>query len=216
MSARRDFKHRAAGQPRRRTRRQALVVGVLVLVGLAGAALAWLSGYGPRPAPAPQAQAPRPAPAPAPPAPEPSKPKYDFYTVLPDRQVVIPADELQERESRKLQLPAPPARPAQPPQPAAAQPGPAQSTGPTPARPGDGAAPAGGGYLVQAGAFRNYRDADRMRASLALLGVSARIVSAADTGLHRVRVGPLSEPEARTLRRRLQEKGIQSISFKAD
>ncbi len=199
MSARRDFKHRATAKPRRRTRYHALVVGLLVLVGLVGIGLAWLAGYGPQPAPAPQAEAPRPAPTPAP-APEQSKPKYDFYTVLPDRQVIIPPDELTAQKPRKIQ---PPAQPPKPSQSAATQPAPTQPT----ADP----APTKGAYQVQAGAFRNYQEADRMRASLVLMGVNARIVSAADSRLHRVRVGPLSQAQAQALHRRLQQKGIQSI-----
>ncbi len=48
-------------------------------------------------------------------------------------------------------------------------------------------------YLLQAGAFANANDADKMKAKLAMLGMEASIqtVTAADKGiLHRVRLGP--------------------------
>ena len=53
-------------------------------------------------------------------------------------------------------------------------------------------------FFLQAGAFQNARDADDMKARLALLGIEARIEtsSASDKGvLHRVRVGPYTSVE---------------------
>ena len=48
-------------------------------------------------------------------------------------------------------------------------------------------------YVIQAGSFSSYADADRMKARLALLGIVSRIqkVSIDDKNYHRVRIGPL-------------------------
>ena len=52
-----------------------------------------------------------------------------------------------------------------------------------------------GSYVLQAGSFSTYEDADRMKANLALLGVSSRIqkVSVDDKQYHRVRIGPVTD-----------------------
>lgn len=73
-------------------------------------------------------------------------------------------------------------------------------------------------YLLQAGSFRDYKVADRLKASLALLGLEARIqtvtINKTDTW-HRVRVGPFdSVRELGKARKRLQENGIQPIVLK--
>ena len=73
-------------------------------------------------------------------------------------------------------------------------------------------------YLLQAGSFREYKEADRLKASLALLGLEARIqtvtINKKDTW-HRVRVGPYDSARALSkARRRLQDNGIQPIVLK--
>ncbi len=73
-------------------------------------------------------------------------------------------------------------------------------------------------YLLQAGSFRDYRVADRLKASLALLGLQAHIqtvtINKTDTW-HRVRVGPFdSVRELGKARKRLQDNGIQPIVLK--
>ena len=103
MSSRRDYKSAPTGQHRQRARRNGLLVVTLMLIGLFGGLLAYIRGDRPQPpttvavapsAPAPPAAAPT-APPPkavvaAPAAePEPAKPKYDFYTELPKRQIDI-------------------------------------------------------------------------------------------------------------------------------
>jgi len=52
-----------------------------------------------------------------------------------------------------------------------------------------------GAYVLQAGSFSTFEDADRMKARLALLGVIARIqkVSVDDKDYHRVRIGPVQD-----------------------
>lgn len=48
-------------------------------------------------------------------------------------------------------------------------------------------------YVLQAGSFSSYPDADRMKARLAMLGIVSRIqkVSVDDKTYHRVRIGPI-------------------------
>jgi hypothetical protein len=122
VSIRRDYKPAANRQRRRQhTRRHGLLVLTLVLIGLFGGLLAYIKGdrNPPPAAPAVAAPAQRPAPAavPAPPkvaAPEPAsepaptRPKYDFYTELPKRQVEIPPDDPAPRPALR---PAPPRNP---------------------------------------------------------------------------------------------------------
>lgn len=51
-------------------------------------------------------------------------------------------------------------------------------------------------YLLQAGSFKNQQDAERLKASLALLGVQSSIqsVNINQDNWHRVRIGPFSNP----------------------
>ncbi|MDQ2693977.1 MAG: SPOR domain-containing protein [Pseudomonadota bacterium] len=80
-------------------------------------------------------------------------------------------------------------------------------------------APGRGGYVLQAGAFRRTADADRRKASLALLGIEARVETGTGSGgevWHRVRIGPFATAgEAQAMRRRLHNNNIQSITLKA-
>ena len=95
MSIRRDYKSVSPQQRRRAVRRHGLLVITLILVGLFGGLLAYIKGDRPRetlvaatPSPA-SVTSPAPAVVAPLPAPESFKPKYDFYTELPRRQVDI-------------------------------------------------------------------------------------------------------------------------------
>lgn len=71
-----------------------------------------------------------------------------------------------------------------------------------------------GSYVLQAGSFRNYADADRMQATLALLGVESRIqnITIDDDAWHRVRVGPIDDlDELARLRERLSNERIEVL-----
>lgn len=52
-----------------------------------------------------------------------------------------------------------------------------------------------GSYVLQAGSFRRYEDADRMRANLALRGIESNIqrVQIDQDTFHRVRIGPIED-----------------------
>ncbi len=51
-----------------------------------------------------------------------------------------------------------------------------------------------GTYVLQAGSYKNYADADRIRAQLALQGVESKVqkVSVDNDTWHRIRIGPIS------------------------
>src|SRR5208282_6238521 len=51
-----------------------------------------------------------------------------------------------------------------------------------------------GTYVLQAGSYKNFADADRVRAKLALQGVESKVqkVSVDNDTWHRIRIGPLS------------------------
>jgi len=54
-----------------------------------------------------------------------------------------------------------------------------------------------GVYVLQAGSYRNFADADRVRVQLAKLGLDAKVQRVAvDTDVwHRVRIGPVNDLE---------------------
>ncbi|HKL61730.1 MAG TPA: SPOR domain-containing protein, partial [Woeseiaceae bacterium] len=74
-----------------------------------------------------------------------------------------------------------------------------------------------GTYVLQAGSFGAYEDADRMKAQLALQGIPSRIqrVAIDERTYHRVRVGPVSDmEELDDLRRRLREAEIEVLMIR--
>jgi cell division protein FtsN len=78
--------------------------------------------------------------------------------------------------------------------------------------PESGAKP--GAYVLQAGSYRKFEDADRVRAQLALQGIQSnvqRVAIDSDTW-HRVRIGPISDPaELERVRSRLKEAEVDFL-----
>ena len=76
-----------------------------------------------------------------------------------------------------------------------------------------------GSYYLQAGSFQNHADADRRKATLALLGVSAsiqRVTIKDNQTWYRVRVGPLDDTsEVNRLRSSLEAEKIQTMLVRA-
>ncbi len=71
-----------------------------------------------------------------------------------------------------------------------------------------------GRFMIQAGSFRHIRDADRLKARLALLGVEAKIQPATIHGTqwYRVRIGPFKHMnEVEKIRTRLRQNRIDSV-----
>ena len=93
-------------------------------------------------------------------APEAPAKSYDFYSMLPKFEVVVPEKEKDVKpdirgvpETRR------------------------------------------GTYVLQAGSYKNFADADRVRAQLALQGVESKVqkVSVDNDTWHRIRIGPISQ-----------------------
>jgi cell division protein FtsN len=72
-------------------------------------------------------------------------------------------------------------------------------------------------YILQAGSFTRYEDADRRRAELALQGIESTIqrVTIDDRSYHRVRIGPTDDlEELNMLRSRLRAAKIDVIRIR--
>ena len=71
-----------------------------------------------------------------------------------------------------------------------------------------------GVYVLQAGSFSSYADADRIKAQLALLGIVSHIqkVTVDDKTYHRVRVGPVDQlGQLNMLRKQLRDARIEIL-----
>lgn len=155
------------------------------------------------PTPNPQAQAPSPLEDNAvPDVVEKPKPKYDFYTLLPEKEVVIPDAELDAQARAEAARPpvatvaASDALPTGP-----VEGGTASSTSAETVAPGTPTARVAGDgprYLIQAGAFRGTTEAEALKAQIALTGEIARVEVAQINGntVHRVRMGPYPNASA--------------------
>jgi len=74
-----------------------------------------------------------------------------------------------------------------------------------------------GVYVLQAGSFTRFEDADRRRAELAMQGLESRIqrVSIDDKSYHRVRIGPMRDLEQLNLvRSRLRQANIDVLRIR--
>ncbi len=123
-----------------------------------------------------------------------SRPRFEFYKLLSEMEVVVPDEPEEPRRRAQAEPPVP-------------------DVSDQPARDRD--VDPDVQYLLQAGSFRNHKDADRLKARLALMGVEAEIQSVQIHGgetWHRVRVGPMSDrTRADTVRERLKQENVESI-----
>jgi cell division protein FtsN len=74
-----------------------------------------------------------------------------------------------------------------------------------------------GAYVLQAGSYRNFPDADRVKAMLALQGVTSKVekVTIESDTWHRVRIGPIRDlKNLEDTRRKLREAQIDAIVIK--
>jgi len=153
------------------------------------------------------------------PAPNPPQERtFDFYSLLPEEEVVVPAD---DDASVEPALPSPPStetvsQPAAKP-PASASKSAAASPSPPPS---PAAAPTAGSgtYLLQLGSFRSTADAERLRAQLALKGIQTNIQTVTiDNGqtYHRVRTATYNKSQAQSMRNKLQSEGQESMMIRA-
>ncbi len=117
------------------------------------------------------------------------KPRFDFYTILPEMEVVVP-DPVSEPEPVVKRT----------------------ATKPAVQSPGRAA-----GYMLQMGSFRSLADADRLKASLALVGIQAeiqRVIIKGGDVYHRVRSGPYDRVQVNRLRNKLKQNKISSLVIK--
>jgi len=129
--------------------------------------------------------------------PQPIQPKYDFYTLLPESEVIVPNEAVPEQAppvvspEQAAKLDADRAEAAL----SGKTPPPAVAAAPTPETPAK--APSSTQFFLQAGSFRKQSDADKVRAQITLLGQSVRIESGIvrDETWYRVLVGPFSSRE---------------------
>jgi len=113
---------------------------------------------------------------------EPEKPRFDFYSMLPNFEVIIPEQEPDVSTDTAAKAVVVP-----------------------------------GVYVLQAGSFTQYADADRRRAQLALQGIESTIqrVTIDDKTYHRVRIGPIEDLEQLNLvRSRLREADIDVLRIR--
>ncbi|NUR22683.1 SPOR domain-containing protein [Frateuria sp.] len=155
----------------------------------------------------------------------PKKPQYDFYSVLSEKEVRIPDEQIsaqaraeQQQKQQQAAQQAQAASAAQQ-QPAANANAPAAVTENIQAAPA-AAVPtpaAGSGYLLQVGAFPSGADAEALKAKLALQGFVANVqaVNVGGQTFHRVRLGPFrSASELESTKQRLASAGIRAIALK--
>lgn len=107
------------------------------------------------------------------------KPRFEFYTKLPEIEVIVPESEIAERRH-------------------------AEKAGAAEKRQ----------YIIQAGSFRHFKDADRRKAELAMIGQEARIekIKIGSTQWNRVLIGPhTSMRKIDGIRSRLRKNRIDTV-----
>lgn len=122
----------------------------------------------------------------------PVKPKYDFYTLLPESEVIVPPEAVPEKTP-------PPVSPAEVAKADAAR-AEAALKGETPPPLPTAVKAATTQYFLQAGSFRKQEDADKVKAQIVILGQDVQVESGMvrDETWYRVLVGPFSNREQLT------------------
>jgi cell division protein FtsN len=126
-----------------------------------------------------------------------ARPRFDFYNLLPDQEVLIPDEEV-ERQVKKA--PPPPVQPEE------------KKTAPAVTKP----KVVGRRYMVQVSSFRSRREAESLKAKLALLGLRANVNSARIKGStwYRVQLGPYANAASmQDVRRQLASSGYKSLAI---
>lgn len=106
-------------------------------------------------------------------------PQFDFYTILPEKEVIVPDYEINTR-AREERV------------------GQAKTAN----------------YILQAGSFREFKDADSLRAKLALMGIESKVEKAkvGNVVWNRVKMGPYAQMvSVTTIRDRLKGNGIDVL-----
>ncbi|WP_263143858.1 SPOR domain-containing protein [Pseudomonas alcaligenes] len=145
------------------------------------------------------AQPTKPTTPPPPASQEPVKPKYDFYTLLPESEVIVPPDALPQTPPDKPQAPVTPEQAAKI-DTARAEAALAGQT-PPPPPPVLAKAPVSTQFFLQAGSFRKQADAEKVRAQIILLGQNVQVESGTvrEETWYRVLVGPFASRDQLTV-----------------
>ncbi len=132
----------------------------------------------------------------APPAAEAEAPavpelKFDFYTILPSQEMVVPSE---GTAAPVPKTPEPAPKPAGKPR------------------------PAPGAYYLQVGSFRQPKEAEAQKARIALLGAVASVqrITVGRDQWHRVRIGPYQDmAKLQAVQRRLSKHKIDALLIRA-
>jgi len=124
------------------------------------------------------------------------EPTFDFYTLLPEMEVVVES----KNKGEPPVVSSPPEEEITTP---------AETQQPEPAE----------SYMIQVGSFKKLADADGFRARLALLGIESKVqtvtIDSKETW-HRVQVGPIAgRNKADALQKQLRENDIDSLLLRA-
>lgn len=115
---------------------------------------------------------------------KPQPPQFDFYTILPKKEVVVPDHEIKTR-TREEQV------------------GKNKKAS----------------YVIQAGSSRDPKDAEQLRAKLALMGIESKIQKAKVESViwYRVKIGPYNQMgSVNTIMSRLQKNGMKPVITEVD
>lgn len=110
---------------------------------------------------------------------KPQPPQFDFYTILPKKEVVVPEYEVKTR-TREEQV------------------GKDKKTS----------------YILQAGSYTDFKEADRIKAKLALMGIESKIQKAKVESVtwYRIKIGPYRQlSSVNTIKDRLQKFGMKPV-----
>jgi cell division protein FtsN len=110
---------------------------------------------------------------------KPKPPRFDFYTILPEKEVVVPDYEINTR-TREERV------------------GKAKETH----------------YMMQAGSFKSFKEADQLRAKLGLLGIETTVHKAKVGSViwYRVKIGPYTQmASVSAIKSRLRQNSIDVI-----
>ncbi|WP_233282024.1 SPOR domain-containing protein [Pseudomonas mangiferae] len=160
-----------------------------------------------------------PTPTPTP-GPEPVKPKYDFYTLLPESEVIVPPDALPQTPAAasSAQTPDKSQPPVSPEQAAKIDTARAEAAlagqTPPPPPPVLAKAPVTTQFMLQAGSFRKQADAEKVRAQIILLGQNVQVESGKvrDETWYRVLVGPFaSRDQLAVAQKQLASSGFSNL-----
>lgn len=169
-----------------------VVLGLVVAMVFLGSDWAPMLRKNAGPQPNPEAVAPRESEPPITGASEKPRKNYDFYSVLPEMEVVIPDSEISAKARAEAAQPATSATPD------------VSSTS---------------RYLLQAGSYPSAKGADEIKAKLAILGFVAHVQPVTINGKtwNRVRLGPFaSASELETTKAALADNGFNAIALKEE